>query len=953
MQLPIINKVLPKPSDCFLPQPCPLASIDPNGFSQPIGSGVNKVMIIGEALGANERRDGKPFREDAEAGGLLERIINKGGWSREQFSLWNVLGCQPTNNKLAGEWYEQQAIDHCKVHFDRVITRFNPSVILALGNIPLRTLTGFAGEKQGISLLRGFVLPGTRYPVPVVPSFHPSYINRGNKHLTGVSIRDMGLAIDVAKSSFGAEVEWQKEKDLQEKGYILHPSIDEARSWALRALESGKALAVDIETNYSLVNENEDEYESNLIGQQITQIQFSTDPYTGIVFPWTTPYIPIARMLLESELEKWGHNYHNFDKIVLKNHGIETRGVIHDIMDAWHHLQPDLPRNLQFVTSFYAPYIGPWKHLSNSDPALYGCKDVDAPIRNGQGIFRDLRVRGLFDSYIKYYVRYQPILESTANRGIPIDRDKQAEFKLRLEAKMEKIDLEIQPLIPQDILPIHPKSTKVKQGGYRKEPQDIKALRVALWVDDGEDIPSQETVDNFRIQASKLGYKAEWFEPEAKDQASPWLLKETYPGSIKGRIQRWVKLLSFNANSSSQLINYIKFMGSEASGLSIAKRKLYKVPTKRVTGADTVEEEQLSRLFKKTNDKVLGLALGRKKMSHFVSSFCTPEWTPGSDGRVHTTFKGGGTAIMQLSAEKPNILQFPKHGPLAQEARRFIVAPPGFKIVTHDFKAFHAQTGSCEAGDAKYLRLSKLDIHSYVTAQFLHVPGRELFLKLNDEDLLKTLGELKKDPSFKFVRDAKAKHAILGINNGMGSNKLYDKYQESFENLAEAKKLQAMLRVEFPDFFQWQNDVRKLAHQQGFLKSKFDCIRYFWEVFTKRNGQWVSGESSEECIAYLLSNHAHCHMRSRVIEMDDKGLLERYGLVNIIHDEVFMVCLDELVEECLLEIPKIMSRPSEVMIHPIVAPNGLSIEVDSSVGSNWAAYHAERNPLGMRSYPFE
>lgn len=898
--------VIPKPIDCFQPTPCPLAIIDSKGFSNPEGSGVNKVMIVGEALGANERRDGLPFRQDAEAGSLLESCIRMGGWSREQFSLWNVLGCQPPSNKLDGEIYEHEAINHCKIHFDRVINRFQPSVILALGNIPLRTLTGFVGEKQGISLLRGFVVPGFRYPnIPIVPSFHPSYINRGNKHLKGVLIRDIGLAIDVAKGP-GAEWGWSAQEIANTQGYILHPSIDEALSWANRAIESGLPLSIDIETNYSLVSENEDEYESNLLGQDITQIQFSNAPYTGIVFPWTTPFKLIAKKLIESQLEKWGWNYHNFDKRILKQHGIETNGVIHDLMDAWHHLQPDLPRNLQFATSFYAPYIGPWKHLASADPSLYGCKDVDAPIRNGQGVFKDLRARGLFNSYLKYYVRYQPILERTAERGIPIDRVEQLRFKGQLEVKMGEIDKEIQPLIPETCLPL---KAPTKEG-YKQTPREIKSLIGPV------------PIENLMTEAKKLGFI---------------IVKE-----------RWFKQLPFNANASPQVIKYIEYMSSEKSGLTIAKRKLYKVPTKRASGKKTVEEEQLSRLYKKTNDKVLELCLARKKMSHFVSSFCTPEWTPGVDGRIHSTFKAGGTAVMQLSAEKPNCLQFPKHGELAQEARRMIVAPFGYKIVTHDFKSFHAQTGSCEAGDAKYLRLSKLDIHSYVTAQFLKVEGREKLLGLSDNDLMNTLKELKKDPKFKYVRDAKAKHAILGINNGMGSNKLYDKYRESFDSLAEAKALQAMLRVEFPDFFRWQNDVRREAHQKGFLETKYGCIRYFWEVFKKVNGQWVSGESSEECIAYRLSNNAHCHMRDRVIEMDDKGLLERYGLVNIIHDEVKFVCANELVEENLKTIPAIMSRPSEVMIHPVVAPNGLSIEVDSAVGQNWAIYNVDRNPEGMR-----
>lgn len=900
--------IIPKPQSCYQPLPCVLTELGKDGYSEVSGTGVNKVMIIGEALGENERLKARAFIEEAESGAILERALQRGGYDRQQFTLNNIVRCQPPNNKLDGAYYEHEAIEHCQPNFDREIKRWNPRCLLALGNIPLRTLTGLAGGRLGITSIRGFVLNSTRYGIPVVPSYHPSYINRGNKHLTGVLIRELGLAIEVASLS-DEELEARRTKERL-TNYVLHPSVDEAWSYARRLVEQGLPITIDIETPYSETEEDESEIVTKGPGQFITQIQFSNSSYSGIVFPYNDSFKPIIAFLLASELEKWGWNCYIFDFPILRKEGFIINGVKHDMMDAWHHLQPDLPRGLQYVTAFYAPWFGPWKHLSGNNLALYGAKDVDSNYRCGVGIIADLKARGQWDSYMKFYVRYQPILEATAARGIPVDREKQAELKAELQVKIANIDEEAKPLVPGECLPVkyHPKE------GYKKIPNILAEAIVR------ETLPNVKGHTFLALGKDSLSFEMREYKGELK-----WFRKEVE---------------DFNLNSSQQLINYIEFKGKS--------NKLFKVPTKRGSGKKTVEEEQLRRLYLKTNDKVLGLALDRKEMSHFVSAFCSPDWTPGEDGRIHTTYKSGGTAVMQLSAVSPNVLQFPKHGELAQIARRFIVAPEGYKIVTHDFKAFHAQTGSCEAGDAKYLRLAKNDIHSYVTAQFLKIPGRELLLKLDDRELNSKLGELKLDKNFKYVRDAKAKHAILGINNGMGVGKLYDKYREAFKSKGEAKQLTDLLRVEFPDFFQWQNDVRKLAHQQGFLRSKFGCVRYFWEVYKRYNGGWVSGESSEECIAYLLSNHAHCHMRERVIEMDDKGLLELFGLVNIIHDETVFICRDELVDRCLVEIPEIMSRASETIKHPIVAPNGLSIEVDSAVGQNWAAYHVDNNPGGMR-----
>ncbi len=932
--LPILNsKVLPKPIDCFQPTPCVLAELDKLGFSQPTGTGVNKVMLVGEALGANERSYGRPFVESAEAGGLLENVLRWGGWDREQFVLWNIVACQPPNNKLDGAYYEQEAIDRCKVHFARVLDRFKPNCLIALGNIPLRTLTGLAGEKQGISLTRGFVYTSSEYTIPVVPSFHPSYINRGNKHLKGVLIRDIGLALEVARLS---QVEVQQLRARESTpAYILEPSVEDAERWADAAIASGKPLNYDIETYYSTVVDDESEVEVNGINSStITQIQFSTAPYEGIVFPYAGEFIRIAKKLMASQLDKWGWNNYVFDDPILRKNGFVINGRVFDLMNAWHHLQPDLPKGLQFVTSFYAPWFGPWKHLSGADLKLYGAKDVDSSCRNGQGILADLKARKMYDSYMKYYVQLQPILLATAARGIRVDGLEQMQLKGKLEKKMQEIDEKALPLIPDECLPV---SYSPKEG-YKKLPKDLQealltnnTTTIGSTTDGVTDVFHTTYMKELKAQTDKLGYV--------------WQ-------SSKGNPARWFKktISPFNLNSSQQLITYIEFMGSEASGLTVAKRKLYKVPTKRGTAKKTVEEEQLRRLFDKTEDPVLGYALDRKEMAHFVSAFCSPDWTPKADGLVHTTFKAGGTANGQLSAEKPNVQQFPKHGDLAKIARRLIKPSPGCTLVRIDYKSFHAQTGSCEAEDADYLRLSKLDIHSYVTAHFMNKPDRHLLLPLPDSELKQKLAAYKEDPIFKENRDAKVKHAILGINNGMGVNKLYDKYREYFHNRKEAQDVHSLLRKLFPRFFAWQDEVRRKAHAQGYLVSRYGCIRYFWEVYKKHNGQWISGESSEEAVAYLLANHAHCHLKDRLLEMDAKGWLDKYRLVNLIHDEVDFDCPNELVAECITNVSGWMERPSEVMVNKI-CPNGLVIETDVEVGEgNWAAWHPVENVGGMRAY---
>jgi len=127
---------------------------------------------------------------------------------------------------------------------------------------------------------------------------------------------------------------------------------------------------------------------------ELTQIQFSLIAGTGIVFPPTPEYLDVARALMQLPNPKAGHNVWLFDDPRLISNNIPINGQAHDTMLMWHHHQPDLPANLQFVSSFYG--MGrPWKHLAGQDLATYGAADVDACQRILQQLPDQMRRRGI------------------------------------------------------------------------------------------------------------------------------------------------------------------------------------------------------------------------------------------------------------------------------------------------------------------------------------------------------------------------------------------------------------------------------------------------------------------------------------------------------------------------------------------------------------------------------
>lgn len=267
--------MLIRPPEC---RGCPLDEIA-MGFSQPEGNGTLGVFIFGEALGEHEARDGKPFRPYAQAGSLFERVIKMCGFSREQFRIFNIVNCRPPKDYLDGAPWELGAVNHCMVHRDRAIREARPKVILALGGVPLRYLTGHAGKSRGVSYLRGYVMPSLDWDgIPVISSFHPSFIKRGKQSFINVLAHDIRKAVAIAQGKFN---DYCLNPDLDADNfvtYITKPDIEAARSYLLRAKENlGAFMGFDIETGNSMfvAEDEDDEIELEVQAGQITQIQFS------------------------------------------------------------------------------------------------------------------------------------------------------------------------------------------------------------------------------------------------------------------------------------------------------------------------------------------------------------------------------------------------------------------------------------------------------------------------------------------------------------------------------------------------------------------------------------------------------------------------------------------------------------------------------------------------------
>jgi uracil-DNA glycosylase family 4 len=125
------------------------------------------LMFVGEAPGANEDRQGRPFV--GQAGKLLEQLLGEIGLQRADVFITNVLLCRPPGNRDP----HPVEIDNCQQYLMRELELIEPKVVCTLGNFATKLLRG---DNAGITRLHGQdeVRVIGRRAVRLYPLFHPA-----------------------------------------------------------------------------------------------------------------------------------------------------------------------------------------------------------------------------------------------------------------------------------------------------------------------------------------------------------------------------------------------------------------------------------------------------------------------------------------------------------------------------------------------------------------------------------------------------------------------------------------------------------------------------------------------------------------------------------------------------------------------------------------------------------
>ena len=146
-----------------------------------------KLMLIGEAPGAQEDTEGRPFV--GRSGRALDALLREVGLNPDQdLYICNAIKCRPPNNRRP----KKAELKSCRPWLDQQLALVDPAVIVLTGATAVEAILGIKG---GMTQLRGQWQSWEGRAV--MPIFHPSYLLRNPS-------RDPGAPLDLTRQDLAA-----------------------------------------------------------------------------------------------------------------------------------------------------------------------------------------------------------------------------------------------------------------------------------------------------------------------------------------------------------------------------------------------------------------------------------------------------------------------------------------------------------------------------------------------------------------------------------------------------------------------------------------------------------------------------------------------------------------------------------------------------------------------------
>jgi len=388
-------------------------------------------MIVGEAPGEEEARQGRPFV--GPSGRELDRMLHDAGILRSECFVTNVVRVRPPNNDIsafvshrktppAENWVRE---GNCWLHpvaaeglalLKKEVAQCQPKVIIALGNLALWALS----SKWGITDWRGSQLKCTFQPTTwVIPVYHPAAI------LRQWAWRSYAI-LDLKRAKLCST------DDVVVPRYnrIIAPQFDQTiqtlKALYARVEHEPTRLALDIETRYGHIDclgiawSESDAICIPFLRYGSGQGYWSEDE-EPVIIAW------LQRLFTHPNARTVGQNLLYDAQYLWRWFRFVPRLAL-DTMLAHHVCWPGTDKSLDVLSSLYCRFHVFWKHESKDASAesnderrwVYNCEDVLRTFEISLVLERSVLDLGLREQCVFQHQMWWRALE-TMIHGVKID----------------------------------------------------------------------------------------------------------------------------------------------------------------------------------------------------------------------------------------------------------------------------------------------------------------------------------------------------------------------------------------------------------------------------------------------------------------------------------------------------------------------------------------------------
>jgi len=276
-------------------------------------------------------------------------------------------------------------------------------------------------------------------------------------------------------------------------------------------------------------------------------------------------------------------------------------------------------------------------------------------------------------------------------------------------------------------------------------------------------------------------------------------------------------------------------------------------------------------------------------------------------GRIHTSYHQAVAATGRLSSQDPNLQNIPIKTEEGRRIRQAFIAPKGYKLVAADYSQIELRIMAHLSDDAGLLNAfaQGLDVHRATAAEVFGV----------------TLDKV----SPEMRRSAKAIN--FGLIYGMSA---FGLGRQLHIGRNEAQQYIDRYFERYPGVQRYMNNVRALAHDQGYVETLFGRRLYLPDINAKNKNFQMAAERT--AINAPMQGTAADIIKMAMIHVD--GWLAESDLdakmIMQVHDELIIEVAEHQVDELCKGLVERMSSAAQLKV-PLL--------VEVGVGNNWDEAH--------------